>query len=239
MGNPRGVSPRDKTAVRLGDNARVDTGVAVGYPPDRPGIDAELVIGTGARIRQGSIIYAGSRIGDNLETGHNVLIREGNVIGNNFSIWSNSVVDYGCRIGNGVKIHSNAYVAQFTVIEDDVFLAPGVSVANDPHPGCAQSKACMRGPTIKRGAQIGVNVTILPFVTIGEHALIGAGSVVTKDVPPGAVLIGNPAKVVGWIGDLVCKTGLISRPYANSGRVPVKSDKPQRAKRPARKMEGT
>jgi acetyltransferase-like isoleucine patch superfamily enzyme len=71
----------------------------------------------------------------------------------------------------------------------------------------------MRGPTIKRGAQIGVNATLLPFVTIGEHAVIGAGSVVTKDVPPQTVVYGNPARVVKDIHDLGCFKGYIDGPY--------------------------
>jgi len=108
-----------------------------------------------------------------------------------------------------VRIHNNVYIAQFTTIEDEVFIAPGVSVANDPHPICT---LCMKGPTIKRGARIGVNVTILPHITIGEYALIGAGSVVTRSVPPRAVAYGNPAKVMGYVDSLRCPLG-IAEPY--------------------------
>jgi len=155
------------------------------------------------------VIYAGSVIGERLETGHNVILRESNVVGDNFSIWNNSTVDYECRIGANVKLHNNVYVAQFTVLEDDVFLAPGVMIANDPHPGCVHSKECMRGPTIKRGAQVGCNVTILPYVTIGERALIGAGSVVVHDIPARAVAVGNPARVIKMIDDLRCPIGRV------------------------------
>ncbi|MCG2768451.1 MAG: N-acetyltransferase, partial [Anaerolineae bacterium] len=132
------------------------------------------------------------------------------------SIWANSVVDYGCRIGDRVKIHSNVYVAQFTVIEDDVFMAPGVIVANDIHPGCAHSAECMRGPTLCRGARVGANVTILPYVTIGEYALIGAGSVVTGDIPAKAVAYGNPARVRKILSDLTCVTGITDVPYPDA-----------------------
>ena len=172
-----------------------------------------MLIGRKAKIRSGSVIYLGSKIGHHLETGHNVIIREQNKIGNYFSIWNNSVVDYGCTIGNKVKIHSNVYVAQFTKIEDDVFLAPGVTIANDPHPGCRFSKKCMRGPIIKKGVKIGVNVTILPFVTIGEYSLIGAGSVVTKGIPPYSVAYGNPARVIKSIYELRCPIGITDKPY--------------------------
>jgi acetyltransferase-like isoleucine patch superfamily enzyme len=142
-----------------------------------------------------------------------VVIREENQIGDDFNIWNNSVIDYGCKIGTRVKIHCNCYVAQFTVIEDSAFLAPGVTIANDPHPGCEMSAECMRGPHLGRGVQVGVNVTILPFLTIGEGSLIGGGSVVTKDIPPFSLAYGNPAKVVGDVKDLTCTTGLTDKPY--------------------------
>jgi acetyltransferase-like isoleucine patch superfamily enzyme len=86
-------------------------------------------------------------------------------------------------------------------------------VANDLHPGCAHSSECMRGPTIRRGARIGVNATILPYVTIGEGALIGGGSVVSSDIPAGAVAYGNPARVRKSVSELRCVTGITDKPY--------------------------
>ena len=154
----------------------------LGYPSGRPGVAGDTRIGAGARIRAGSIIYAAVEIGEDFETGHHAIVREENRIGSHCTIWNNSTIDYGCVIGDRVKIHCNVYIAQFTTIEDDVFLAPGVTIANDPHPICTK---CMQGPTIRRGARIGVNVTLLPLITIGENALVGAGSVVTADVPAG------------------------------------------------------
>jgi acetyltransferase-like isoleucine patch superfamily enzyme len=200
--------------VLLGKNVRCDEGAIVGYLSPRSGVSRILKIGDGSIIRSGTVIYAGSTIGEHLETGHNVVIREENEIGSHFAIWNNSVIDYGCKIGNGVKIHCNCYIAQFTTIEDGVFLAPGVTIANDMHPGCPDSKPCMRGPTLKAGVQIGVNVTIVPFVTIGERSLVGSGAVVTRDVPPESVVYGNPARVHGTIHDLRCNTGIRDRgPY--------------------------
>ena len=91
------------------------------------------------------------------------------MIGDDVSIWSNTVVDYGCRIGDRVKIHSNCYIAQYTEIGDDAFLAPGVTIANDLYPGqAATRRELMSGPSIGAGAQIGVNVTVLPYVRIGD-----------------------------------------------------------------------
>lgn len=177
-----------------------DADVVIGYPPDRK-VDDRLTLGPGARLRSGTVLYSGSTIGARLGTGHNVVIREECHLGDDVSVWSNSVIDYGCRIGNGVKIHTGCYVAQFSQIDDQAFLAPGVCFANDLYPGSAASAAAMRGPHIGAGAQLGVNVTVLPYVRIGAGALIGAGSVVVDDVEPGVVAVGTPARVVGRVPD--------------------------------------
>lgn len=189
--------------VILKGSYALDDNVVLGYKTPRSIPTSTLAIGSGANIRYGTVIYEGSKIGSGLETGHNVVIREENNLGNDVGVWGNSVIDYGCQIGNNVKIHTGVYVAQFTTIEDDVFLGPGVTITNDPHPLCAD---CTKenGPTIKRGARIGANVTILPGVVVGEHALIGAGSVVTRDMPARKVAYGNPAKVYGDVDSISC-----------------------------------
>lgn len=201
--------------IEVGPGSEIDPTAMLGEMPARPIELVRLKIGRGACIRSGSVVYAGSVIGDYFATGHNVVVREESIIGDRVSVWGGSTIDYGCKIGSRVKIHTGVYIAQFSVLEDDVFLAPGVVLANDPHPGCPRSSGCMRGPTIRRAAQIGVNVTIVPFVTIGEGALIGAGAVVTRDVPARAVVYGNPARVVGDVGNLRCivEPPLIDRPY--------------------------
>ncbi|MBU1870359.1 MAG: N-acetyltransferase [Candidatus Omnitrophica bacterium] len=172
--------------------------------PLRKIADLKTVVGDNALFLSGSVFYLGSRAGDNLIVGHNSVIREENLIGDDFSLWSNSTIDYGCKIGDRVKVHCNCYISQFTTIEDDCFFAPGVIIANDIHPGCSLSKKCMKGATIRKGAQIGCNVTILPFVTIGEGAMVGAGSVVVHDVPKGKVVCGNPAKIIKSVSDIKC-----------------------------------
>lgn len=171
---------------------RADHGVLVGYAVSHAKAEP-LVLGAGARLRSGTVLYDGSTIGRRLQTGHGVVIREGCEVGDDVSVWSNSVIDYGCRIGSRVKIHCNCYVAQYSELEDDVFLAPGVTIANDLYPGDPRSAQLMAGPRIGAGAKIGVNVTILPFVRIGAGALIGAGSVVARDIPAAVVAFGNPA----------------------------------------------
>jgi acetyltransferase-like isoleucine patch superfamily enzyme len=173
----------------------IDRGVLMGYEPSRP-TRRPLQVGRGSRLRSGSVLYDGSKIGDRFQTGHHVIVREDNVIGDDVSIWSNSVIDYGCVIGDRVKIHSNCYLAQYSTIEDEAFLAPGVTLTNDLYPGRPESLEAMSGPTIGASAQIGANVTILPFVVIGSRTLIGAGSVVTRDIPPNVIAFGCPAVVV-------------------------------------------
>jgi acetyltransferase-like isoleucine patch superfamily enzyme len=182
-------------------DVQADHGVCVGYPLSRTDL-GPLVLGAGARLRSGTVLYDGTTIGRHLETGHGVVIREACAVGDDVSVWSNSVIDYGCRIADRVKIHCNCYVAQYTELDDDVFLAPGVTVANDLYPGDKRSAELMAGPRIGAGAQIGVNVTILPYVRIGAGALVGAGSVVTRDIPAGAVAFGSPAVVRRAVAEL-------------------------------------
>jgi acetyltransferase-like isoleucine patch superfamily enzyme len=185
----------------VGPGLQADTGVTLGYTTERQP-QANLVIGRDARLRTGTVVYAGSLIGDRFQSGHNVVLREALEVGDDVSVWSNTVIDYGCHIGSRVKIHCNCYVAQYTRISDDAFLAPGVTIANDLYPGQAESARVMNGPDIGAGAQIGVNVTVLPYVRIGAGTLVGAGSVVTRDLPGGVVAYGNPASVHGRVDDL-------------------------------------
>jgi acetyltransferase-like isoleucine patch superfamily enzyme len=190
--------------------ATLDDDVLLGYHGSRPS-DPRLVLGEGARIRSGTVLYAGSRIGRRFETGHHVVVREENRLGDDVSVWSNTMIDYGCIIGDRSKIHCNCYVAQLTEIEDDVFLAPGVSIANDLFPGFEISARAMRGPSIGAGAQIGVNVTILPYVRIGERAIIGAGSVVTKNIPDETLAYGVPAIAICDVRDVPVRQRVLER----------------------------
>ena len=197
----------DTDNVTIGEPERIDPNVVLAYASGRSAV-LGLVIGEGAVIRSGTVIYAGTTIGRRFETGHNAVVREENVIGDDVSVWSNTVIDYGCRIGDRVKIHSNVYIPQFTILENDVFVAPGCTFANDRFPGCPESKRVMHGPILEQGVKVGVNTTILPGVRIGRFSLIGSGSVVTKDVPPGSVIWGNPAIVHRPVTDIACCEGV-------------------------------
>ena len=172
-----------------------------------------LVIGRAAVIRPFTTIYAGSTFGDRLQTGQGASIREDNVAADDVSIGTNAVLEFGNRIGSRVRIHSGCFLEMVT-IEDDVFVGPNTVFTDDPHPmNCPRYKDCNGGIVARRRARIGANVTILPGVVVGENALVGAGSVVVGDVPPGAVVVGNPARVIKHVADLTCPPGLVARPF--------------------------
>jgi len=182
--------------VNIEKNFHLEEGVILGYPllGKKEG-EISLKIGKRAFIRSGTVIYAGSRIGDSFQCGHNAVIREGNIIGNKVSIGVHVYLGPENEIGNNVKIHTGSFL-EMVMIEDDVFIGPHVVFTNDPNPPCKECTQSVRGARVKRGVAVGANVTILPGVEVGEGALIGAGSVVTENVPTGLVVVGNPARVL-------------------------------------------
>jgi len=171
--------------VRLGRGCVIQDGVIIGAQ------DGGTIIGDDAVIRSGTVIYPSTRIGHRFRTGHNVLIRENTVIGNDVLIGTNSVVDGNCKIGDNVSVQTNVYITTNTTIEDGVFMGPCSVTSNDMY---MVRGAELIGSLIKRGARIGANATILPEVVVGEGAVVGAGSVVTRDVGNGEIVVGNPAK---------------------------------------------
>lgn len=189
--------------VKLGKNCIVEDFVIIGAPPKDylPG-ELETIIGYNAIIRSHTVIYAGNRIGNNFQTGNKANIRELNEIGNNVSIGTLSVVEHHVKIGNGVRIHTQVFIPEFTVLEDESWLGPNVVITNAKYPKSPNAKKELKGPYIKKRAIIGANSTLLPDITIGEHAIIGAGSVVTKDVPARHVVAGNPARLINKIDNL-------------------------------------
>lgn len=199
--------------VSVGAHSTIEGPCVLGKPPRgaAPG-ELALSIGDGAVIRPFTTLYAGSTIGARFQTGQGASVREGNVLGDDVSVGTNAVLEAGNRIGDRVRIHSGCFLESVT-LEDDVFVAPNVVFADDPHPPCPRYEECVRGAVVEQGARIGSNSTILPGVRIGRGALVGAGSVVATDVPAGAVVAGSPARVVRQVEDLVCRSGLMDRPY--------------------------
>ena len=199
--------------VRIGKGTVVEEGAIVGQPPrGHKAGDLPTVIGGGGVIRSGTVIYAGTTIGAGFNSGHGALIREDNVIGDNCSVGTNAVLEAGNRVGSGTRIHSQCFLEHVTLGER-VFLAPGVVFTDDPHPICPRYLECVLGATVEDDVSIGGNATILPGLRIGAGSLVGAGSVVTRDVAPGTVVAGNPARVIKKVKELVCFKGYFDRPY--------------------------
>jgi acetyltransferase-like isoleucine patch superfamily enzyme len=189
--------------VVIGNNAILGHFVIIGEPPrGKAEGDLMTIIGDDTVIRSHTVIYAGNTIGHSFQTGHGVLIREENVIGDNVSIGSHSVVEHHVKIGNGVRIHTQAFVPELSVLEDGCWIGPNAVLTNARYPLSRGVKESLKGPTIKAGAKIGANATILPGVIIGANALVGAGAVVVNDVPEGKVVVGNPARVIGDVAAL-------------------------------------
>lgn len=189
----------------MGEGAEIGHFVLIGVPPSgqREG-ELDTIIGDGAVIRSHTVIYAGNRIGSRFQTGHLAMIREENEIGDDVSIGTGSVIEHHVVIRSGSRIHSQAFIPEHSVLEEGCWIGPNVVITNAKYPRSPRVKETLKGAIIRCGAKIGANSTLLPGIEIGEHALIGAGSVVTKDVPAGAVVAGNPAVVIKHITELPC-----------------------------------
>ena len=189
--------------VTLGEGSVVEDFCIVGTPP-RGMKDGELatILGDGAVIRSHSVVYAGNVIGKNFQTGNKVNIRESNRIGNNVSVGTLSVIEHHVEIADNVRIHTQVFIPEYSILEEGCWIGPNVVFTNAKYPLSPGVKDSLVGPTIRKGAKIGANVTLLPGVVIGENALVGAGSVVVRDVPPGAVVAGNPARIIRQISEL-------------------------------------
>jgi len=199
--------------VSFGKNFVYGDFVIIGEPPrgKQPG-DLKVVFGDDCIIRSHTVIYAGNIIGARFQTGHFVFLREENQIGDDVSIGTKSMIEHHVKIGSRVRIHSQAFIPEYTIIEDDCWIGPNVVLTNAPYPRSKRAKEFLEGPILRKGARIGANATILPGVEIGKAVLVGAGAVITKNVPPGMVAAGNPAKIIKSIHDLNYPDGDIVYP---------------------------
>lgn len=178
--------------TNIGDNSVIGSHCHIGYSDQQESYSA-LIIGNNAKIRSHSVIYAGSTFGDNLVTGHRVTVREGTVAKNGLQIGTLSDIQGHCSIGAYTKFHSNVHIGHKSVIEDYVWIFPNVVLTNDPHPPSEFQMGC----TIKKYAVIATMSIVLPGVTVGEGALVGAKTLVRGDVSDNMICVGNPGEIVG------------------------------------------
>lgn len=151
------------------------------------------VIGEGATVRSGARIYADVTIGDNFVTGHDILVREQTTIGDNVVVGTDVVIEGQSNVGDTVKFETGAFIPTQTEIGNYVFVGPHAVLTNDPNPQRKREEYEPDGPSLADNVTIGANTTVLPSVTVNEGAMVGAGSVVTKDVPAWSLATGVPA----------------------------------------------
>lgn len=187
--------------TKLGKNSKIDKFVIIGKP-SKAKTNKLTKIGKNAIIRSHSVLYEGNIIGDNFQAGHGVLIRENNKIGHNVSVGSHSIVEHNVIIGNNVRIHSNVFIPEFSTLKDNCWIGPGVTLTNAKYPNSPLTKQQLKGSIIESSAIIGANSTILPGITIGRKSLVGAGTVVTKNIPPEKIVSGNPGKITKSINQI-------------------------------------
>jgi acetyltransferase-like isoleucine patch superfamily enzyme len=130
------------------------------------------------------------------------MIREFNQIDDDVSIGTHSIIEHHVQIGHRVRIHSNVFIPEFSILEEGAWVGPSAVFTNARYPLSPSAKANLQGPHLLPQSKIGANVTLLPGVVIGREALVGAGSVVVRDVPDGKVAVGNPARVIGDVSQL-------------------------------------
>jgi acetyltransferase-like isoleucine patch superfamily enzyme len=154
-------------------------------------------IGEGTIVSTGAIVFAGTRIGARVIVGDQACVRERVDVGDDVVIGRGVLVENDTTIGALTKIQAEAYITAYSTLEDNVFIAPCVVTTNDNFMGRTERRhELIKGPTVRRGARIGGGVILCPGIEIGEDAFVGAGAVVTKDVEPRALVVGNPARVL-------------------------------------------
>jgi len=193
----------------LGDGVKVLEGAVVGKQPTlspRSTASREplppATLGEGTIVSTGAIVFAGTTVGARVVLGDQSCVRERVEIGDDVVVGRGSLVENDTTIGAMTKIQANAYITAYSTLEEHVFIAPCVVTANDNWMGRTEKRhGNVRGPTIRRGARIGGGAVICPAIEIGEEAFVGAGAVVTKDVPPRALVVGNPARRIRDVPD--------------------------------------
>jgi acetyltransferase-like isoleucine patch superfamily enzyme len=193
----------------LGEGVRVLENAVVGKQPSLGAHSTAkreplppAAIGDGTVISTGAVVFAGSTVGANCIVGDQSCIRERVTLADDCVLGRGSLIENDTTVGAGTRIQAGAYVTAYSTLEEDVFIAPCVVTTNDNYMGRTEKrKGEMRGPTIRRSARVGGGAIICPGVEIGEEAFVGAGAVVTKDVPARKLVVGNPARILRDVAD--------------------------------------
>jgi acetyltransferase-like isoleucine patch superfamily enzyme len=159
-------------------------------------------IGAGTIVSTGAVVFAGTTVGERVILGDQSCVRERVTVGDDVVIGRGSLVENDTTIGAMTKIQAEAYITAYSTLEEHVFIAPCVVTTNDNYMGRTEKRHDqIKGPTIRRGARVGGGAVLLPGIEIGEEAFVGAGAVVTKDVEPRMLVVGNPARVIRAVAD--------------------------------------
>ena len=194
-----------RKSTTIGDNVRIDDNTVIGKYPMRATLSifkeeknlSPTHIGNNCLIGANAVIYIASSISNNVLIADLASIRENTAIGEYTIVGRGVTVENYVKIGKRCKLESECYITAYSELEDYVFIAPGVVTSNDNYLGRTEERfEHFKGITVKRGGRIGANAVILPGKTIGSDALVAAGSVVTKDVPPRKIVMGSPARII-------------------------------------------
>ena len=189
----------------VGAGCVIEDGAILGKRPRRLGVAAAdlpgLVIGEGVTVCAAAVVFAGARIDAGALLGDQSFVRERAHVGPDTLIGRGSAVDPDVTIGARVRVQTNVYVTAASVVEDDVFIGPGVCLTNDDTMGRHPPGEPLRGALLRRACRIGGGAVLVPGVEVGEEAFVGAGAVVTRNVPPRTVVVGAPARVLRAVAD--------------------------------------
>ncbi len=185
--------------VQLGTNVHIEDFCVIGAPVENQ--NDMTIIGDNAVIRSHCVIYSGNVIGNNFHCGNKANIREGNQIGHNVSIGALAVIEHHVSIEDNVRIHSQAFIPEYSQLLYGCWIGPNVVLTNSKYPNREDSKARLAAPVVHRESIIGANSTLLPGVRIGIGSIVGAGSLVNKDVQEKSVYAGHPARFIRFLDD--------------------------------------
>jgi UDP-2-acetamido-3-amino-2,3-dideoxy-glucuronate N-acetyltransferase len=195
----------------IGDGCEIQDGAVLGKPPklarhstalrSESGAVEPLVLGAGAVVCAHAIVFAGARVAERAIIGDQSFVRERARIGEDTVIGRGSAVDNDVLVGRRVRVQTDVYLTAYTVVEDDVFVGPGAVTTNDSTMSRHGADFSLEGALLRRACRIGGAAVITPGIEIGEEAYVAAGAVVVRDVPPRAVVMGVPARVVREVGD--------------------------------------